>query len=467
MSGTSIKKNFAYKSLLTLSTYIISLITFPYVSRVLGVDKIGLVNFVDNSISYFLIFATLGIATLGIREIASEKSDPTKRNAIFSNLLGLNIISTAIVLIVYIGTVLLIPRFSQYDQLFYIGSARFIFAAFQIEWLYSGLEEFKFITVRSVIIKLLYVLSLFLFVKCEDDYVIYFILNVAVVVINALVNLIYSRKFVKINPHHLFSLRYVKENVILGVYSIMTSMYMSFNVMYLGIVSSNTEVGYYTTAYKLYTIVLGLMSAFNSIMIPRMTYMLNNDSNQYYNLLNKSFDVISMFCIPVLICSIILAPQIIYVIAGSGYEGSILPMRIVMPALIFVGIAQVLANQLLLPMKKDKVLLYTSLIGPVISLLINIFLVPQLHSIGSALVLLFAEFSVALSYIVYTSKNKLVKVPYKLFWISFYKSLPSILVCVICVLTINNYFRCLSVALILSVICWILVNRKYIKSILL
>ena len=94
MSQVSIKKNFVYKSILTTSSYLVAFVTFPYVSRVLGVEKLGLVNFVDNTASYYLLFATMGINILGVREIAKVKTNINKRNAIYSSLLGLNILFT-------------------------------------------------------------------------------------------------------------------------------------------------------------------------------------------------------------------------------------------------------------------------------------------------------------------------------------------------------------------------------------
>ena len=120
----SIRNNFFYKTLLTISSFVIAFLTFPYVSRVLGVEGIGAVNFVDNSVGYFILFATMGISILGTREVASAKEDQTKLNRVFSNLLGLNILFTVVTLIIYIGLIALVPRFSQNAEMFYIGAAQ-------------------------------------------------------------------------------------------------------------------------------------------------------------------------------------------------------------------------------------------------------------------------------------------------------------------------------------------------------
>lgn len=147
-------------------------------------------------------------------------------------------------------------------------------------------------------------------------------------------------------------------------------------------------------------------------MLPRMSSLLaNGEKERFQELINKSYTAMATFSIPMIICSIILAPQIIYILSGPGYEGAILPMRIIMPAALFVGIAQVLAVQILMPMKRDKILLIASIIGASISLLINITVVSRLQSIGSAIVLLCSEMAVTCTYMVYVWREKLAKIP--------------------------------------------------------
>ena len=349
MSQPSIKKNFAYKSILTLSTYLINFITFPYVARVLGVERIGLVNFVDNTVNYFLLFATMGVGLLGVREIAAVKEDKKRRDQVYSNVLALNLLFTLVSLGIYLLCVVTIPKLCQYDELFYIGTAKILFTVFLVEWFFTGVENFRYITLRSILIKVLYIISVFLFVRDTSDYRLYFILTVGVVVLNALINQLYIRKFVRVRWNNIQLFKYLKQNVTLGIYTLMTSMYLTFNVMYLGLVSNNTEVGYYTTAFKLYSVILGFFTAFTNVMLPRMSSLLaNGEKDRFQELVNRSFSVMATCCIPLILCSMIMAPQIVYILSGPGYEGAILPMRIIMPAAFAVGVAQVLAIHTLL-----------------------------------------------------------------------------------------------------------------------
>ena len=467
MLQPSIKKNFAYKSVLTLSTYLINFITFPYVARVLGVERIGLVNFVDNTVNYFLLFATMGVGLLGVREIAAVKEDKKRRDQVYSSVLALNLLFTLVSLGIYLLCVVTIPKLCQYDELFYIGTAKILFTVFLVEWFFTGVENFRYITLRSILIKVLYIISVFLFVRDTSDYRLYFILTVGVVVLNALINQLYIREFVRVRWNNIQLFKYLKQNVTLGIYTLMTSMYLTFNVMYLGLVSKNTEVGYYTTAFKLYSVVLGFFTAFTNVMLPRMSSLLaNGEKDRFQELVNRSFSVMSTCCIPLILCSMIMAPQIVYILSGPGYEGAILPMRIIMPAAFAVGVAQVLAIQVLMPMKKDKVLLVASIIGAVVSLLINLLVVPYIESVGSAVVLLCSEAVVTGAYLWYVLSHKLTLISVKTIGKSVLYSLPSVVVCWGCGRWIENEFVGVGCAFLLSLFCLIYANRAYFRGLI-
>ena len=459
MSQPSIKKNFAYKSVLTLSTYLINFITFPYVARVLGVERIGLVNFVDNTVNYFLLFATMGVGLLGVREIAAVKEDKKRRDQVYSSMLALNLLFTLVSLGIYLLCISTIPKLCQYDELFYIGTAKILFTVFLVEWFFTGVENFRYITLRSILIKVLYIISVFLFVRDTSDYRLYFILTVGVVVLNALINQLYIRKFVRVRWNNIQLFKYLKQNVTLGIYTLMTSMYLTFNVMYLGLVPNNTEVGYYTTAFKLYSVILGFFTAFTNVMLPRMSSLLaNGEKDRFQELVNRSFSVMATCCIPLILCSMIMAPQIVYILSGPGYEGAILPMRIIMPAAFAVGVAQVLAIQVLMPMKKDKVLLIASIIGAVVSLLINLLVVPSVKSVGSAVVLLCSEMGVTGMYVWYVLSQELILIPIKAIGKNVLFSLPSVVICLGCGRWIDNELLGVGCAVVLAGILWMLLQ---------
>ena len=391
----SLKKNIAYKGLLTISNYLLAFITFPYITRVLGVERFGQVNFALNVVEYFLIFATLGINTIGTREIAAVNGVQKKLNHVFSSIFGMNFVLTIIVSIIFLISIQLITKFNENSCLLYIGLGKIISTCFLVEWFYTGIEKFKYITIRSLLIKILYVISVFIFVKTRTDYILYFLLTVGAVVLNAIVNFLFCRKLVKIDWHDFYNFEFIKPNIILGIQALMTSTYMTFNVMWLGLVSTDVQVGYYTTAFRLYFIAISLFGAYTAVMIPRMSAIVAEGNNELFRvLLRKSFRICILFCIPIIIVGVIFTPFIIYLVAGHGYEGAIIPMRIIMPAVLFVCIAQVIALQILVPFKKDKALLVASIAGASLALIFNFIFVKNYGAIGSALTLLFSEFCV-------------------------------------------------------------------------
>lgn len=455
----SLKKNFAYRSVLTLSTYLIGFITFPYVARVLGVEQIGLVNFVDNTVNYFLLFATLGVGILGVREIAAAEKNREHRGKVFANILGMNVVFTLLTLVAYFILIAAVPKLHQYTELFYVGAAKILFTAFLIEWFFSGVEDFRYITLRTVAIKTLYVVSVFLFVRGPGDYILYFVLTTCTVVLNAVVNMVYVRRFVSFKSCDFFCRTYLKPNLMLGFYAIMTSMYITFNVMFLGLASNNVEVGYYTTAFKLYTIVLGLFSAFTTVMMPRMSALIAKGDKECFGvMIGKSFSALFTYCIPLAVCSIVLAPQIIYALSGAGYEGAVLPMRMIMGLVLVVGTAQILAVQVLMPMKRDRILLAASVSGALLSVAANILLVPRLASIGTAFVLIGAECTVTAIYLVYVLKRRILPIPFGCFLRNVIYALPCGVICWLCGKYVGNPFAVLAVSGALSGLYWLILH---------
>ena len=151
----SVKKNFIYSSIITLSNYIFPLLTFPYVSRVLGVSNIGICNFVDSIIHYFIYISMMGITAVGIREIASNKDDNAKLSKTFTSLALINCVTTLIAAIALVICIHTVPKFHEYKELLYVGVLKLVGNALLIDWLYKGLEDFKYITKRTLLVKTL------------------------------------------------------------------------------------------------------------------------------------------------------------------------------------------------------------------------------------------------------------------------------------------------------------------------
>lgn len=413
----SITKNVGWSSILTSVNYIFPLITYPYVSRILGVSNIGICNFVDSTVNYFCLFSMMGMSYLGIREVAKAKGDAKMLSTTFSSLLTLNLITTIFVIVVLITSIFLVPRFHEYSNLLFIGVLKVLFNSLSIEWLYRGLEDFRYVTIRSIIVRLIYVASVFIFVREENDYAIYYLLLTLTIVLNAIINLMHSRKYVR------FTFKMVsctsvanilKPFVILGIYQLLTSLYKNLNIVYLGFEGGNEQVGYYTTATKLHGIILALFTAFTSVIMPRMASLVSEGKKKEFELLfKKSIMILFAFSVPIMCLCAIFSDSIIRIISGAGYENATPSMQIVIPLVFIIGYEQILVYQILMPLKKDKSIFVNSIVGAIVGLFLNILLVPYLHSIGSALVWLISETGVLISAQFFVSKYANMMFPFK------------------------------------------------------
>ena len=388
----SLKKNIFYSIVLVLANYVFPFLTYPYVSRVLGVTNIGACNFVDSVINYFALFSMLGVDSLGVREIAKCRGDKDSINKVFSNIFTVNLSLTALLLGILAILTYTVPQFQAHQDLMFLGMFKLLFNCLLVEWVYKGLEDFKLISLRSIIIKLLYVVSVFAFVKKREDVWIYYLLSTAMVVLNAAVNLAFSKGRFRIRLCWSEFLPTFRSLLTLGVYAILTSMYTTFNVTFLGFVSGDDEVGYYSTATKIYYMVMALFAAFTGVMMPRMSNLLSaGRRDEFKSGFSLALQVLFGFSFPLVAWMMVSAPDIVALIAGPGYEGAILPMRLVAPLIFIIGYEQILVIQTLIPLGKDKILLRNSIFGALLGTLLNIVLVPVFASVGSALVWILTE----------------------------------------------------------------------------
>lgn len=436
-----VKKNFAYSLILTVSGYIFPLIIFPYVSRVLGVDNIGICSFVDSIINYFILFSMMGISSLGIREIASQKNNRDELDKCFSSLVILNGVFTLIAAIVLIALIYLVPKFFLYKELLWMGVIKLLFNFLLIEWLFKGLEEFKYITIRSLIIKILYAISVFLFVKESSDYPIYYFLSVAMVVINSVVNYTYSRKYVSFRIIQARPFLYLRQFLTIGLYLILTSFYTSFNVTYLGMVSTTTQVGYYSTATKIFSVFLSIFSAFTGVMLPNMSHLFSQGRmDDFKEMISKSVRALSSIAIPLIVLSELLTPEIIALLAGKGYEGAIPITRVVLPLIFILGYEQILAIQVLMPMHKDNALLVNSIVGASFGIIMNVVLVKLYQGLGSSLVWLLSEVLIMALLQFWSRRYLSLRFPFKQLLISAIVYLPAFVILLLVCKNVENMF---------------------------
>lgn len=448
----SLKKNFIYNAILTMSGYIFPLMVYPYVSRVLGVANIGACNFVDSIVEYFTILSMMGMNTIGIREIAKCKNDQQKLDNVFSQLFSLNTLTTITAIIILIIATNIVPKFAPYKDLLYIGVGKLFFNYMLINWFFQGLENFKYIAARTIFVKILFVISVFLFVKTETDVKLYYFLVALTWAGNGIINFIYAKKYVSFN----FTLKINKAIIgsffILGVYWVMNSMYTTLNVAFLGFATNDIEVGYYTTANKLLTVIMTMFTALTSVMVPRVSVALkSNDNSEAKALIRKAINALMLFAIPLIFFVFPFSQELIYLMSGKGYEGATTPLQIMTPLFFLVGYNQIIVLQTLLPMGKDKDILRNSILAASVGIISNIFLTLNFGKNGSAIVLILAELSVLLSSQFCVTKYLGLKIPFKLIIKHIIGFSPIIIICYVIKYFINSYVISLIVSA--SIIC--------------
>jgi len=410
----SIRKNFGYNLLLTVCGYIIPFITFPYISRVLGVQNLGVCNFVDSIINYFVLFSMLGVGSYGVREIARVRLDEGKRNAVFTNLVLLNLVMTVVAIIVLIVCTFSIPKLADYRPFLLIGIVKLVFNVFLIEWFYQGIQDFKYITIRSLAIRLAYVVAIFVFIRSEADVLLYYFITTLTTVLNACINFLHSKRYVKIDIRAFNPKIFIVPVLSFGYYRVLTSMYTTFNTVFLGFSCNDIEVGYFSTATKLYSIIMSVLSAFTTVMIPHVSELIRDGQvARLQKIADQTLMVISSISIPLIVFCQFCAPDIIRLIAGPGYEGAIVPFRIVIFLLLIIGAEQILIQQFLMASTKNKPIIAVSSLGAVTGVLLNVLLTPSMGSIGSSCAWGISEVCVLVLGIILVKKNLNIIVPFK------------------------------------------------------
>lgn len=422
-----IKRNYFYNSLLTLSNYVFPLIVYPYVSRVLGASNIGICNFVDSVVHWFILFSMMGISILGNREMAATGGDPERRSKAFSGLLTLNLLTTLIAALALVGAIYTVPKLFIYRKMLWVGVLKLMSNFLCIEWYFVGTENFRYITGRTILVKTVFILSVLLFVRKADDYPVYYLLSVLVVLANAVINITYARHSVSFSLRGIDLRTYVKPYLMLGLYMFMTATYVTLNVTYLGFVSDSEQVGYYTTASKLYSIVISFFSAFTGVMLPRMSSLLSkNEDAEFRRMIDKSFDFLMTFSIPLVLFATVCAPEIVRIFAGAGYEGAYLPARLIMPLIFIVGMEQIFVLQVLMPSRRDRSVFIGALGGALVGISLTFTLVRPLQAVGSAIVWGSSELVVLVFSSYFSWKENGIPFPWKSLWKQFLGYLPAL-----------------------------------------
>lgn len=395
MKVKSIKVNALLNVIYTITNMIFPLITYPYVTRILSATGMGKVSFFTSVSNYAVMIGSLGISTYGIRAVAKARDDKERLSKVATELLILNSIITAIVIITMLLSVPFVRKFGAEPVLLIINLVIIATTPFGMTWLYSGLEQYGYITKRNIAFKCLSLILVFVFVKKEDDYPIYAAITAFSSIASYLCNLFYSRRFLKF--HNLNGLEYkkhLKPMLLLFASILAVSVYTNLDTVMLGFINGDREVGLYTVATKIKWLLLSSVNAVSAVLLPRLSnYFSNNEVEKYNAELKKSVSFIFLITLPLALYFILESFDSIMFMGGSDYSDAVLCMQLLMPILIISGFSNVTGNQILIPQGRDSQFMIAVVTGAVVDVIGNAILMPTLGCTGAAIATLIAEFA--------------------------------------------------------------------------
>ena len=417
MKNKSLGKNAFLNGLRSVLNIIFPIITFPYVSRVLSVGELGKYNWSNSFVSYFLLIAGLGIATYAVREGAKFRNDRNEISDFASQVFSINIFSTVASYILLFLCILIFPKVQSYSACIYVFSIQIVFTTLGTEWIYSIFEEYTYITVRSIVFKILSVIMLFIFVRKQGDYLNYAGITVFSAVGSNILNYLHAKKFCTIRFTFKIDWKaHFKPILIIFASSVATTIYLSLDTTLLGLINNNYVVGIYSVSTKMYNIVKQLIAAVLTVTIPRFALLWGrNRYREYRKLLLQISDVLALISIPAAVGVFMLAPQIVILLSSTKYIRAVSSLRLLCPALIFSVFSWIFTSCVLIPAKRENKVLIITIISAVANLILNLLLMPSLEENAAAITTSLSE-AISMLLGIYYSKDIVKRLYDKEFW---------------------------------------------------
>lgn len=409
----SIKTNYALNLVNTLSGMLFPLLVFPYVSRVMLADGMGLVNFYASIIQYVILLTSLGIPLYAVRETAKVRDDVDALNRVSLEILSLHTILTIAGYFVIFILCMSVEKIQENLVLFLILSTNVFFTAIGCDWFYQGIENFKYITIRGLAIKVVSVAFLFLFVHDRGDLLIYGLYTVIGSVGGNLFNFFKLRQYIhpsRIRFNTLHPFRHLRPVCKIFILYVVISIYSQLGVIMLGFMKDASAVGYFSASLKVCTMLMGITTTLVTSLIPRMSnYIGTGQKGKFDDLAQKTIDFVFMICTPIVFFLILEAPCIINILCGDSFEPAIRTMQLLAPQMLITSLGYVLGSEILLPQGREKIFIWAAGWGAIISLALNFILIPRYAQDGAAVVIVIAQLAVLVGLMVMGRKYLPVK----------------------------------------------------------
>lgn len=391
MSQKSIKKNSIYSILKTGSSILFPLITFPYISRVLLTENVGKINFGLSIVSYFSLVASLGITTYAIRECSAVRDDKDKLSNTASQIWSINIITTIIAYIALAVTLLCYRKLDNYRTLIVIQSLSIVFTTLGADWLNQAMEDFRYITLRTVAFQFISLLLMFIFVQKPEDYMKYAVISLVSSSGASLFNIWYRRRYCRVRIIKDFKngiewKRHMMPILYLFVMILAQTIFNSVDSTMLGLMHGDHEVGIYSAAHKITNIINQVVGSLLWVIMPRMShYFAENKYDEVNKLLRKILGFNFLLGLPCAIGTMLLSKDIIRIVAGEAFVEATSVLRILMIGFIFTLIGgNYLGNAILLPSKNEKYYMIVCMTAAVVNVIGNYISIPYFGANAAA-----------------------------------------------------------------------------------
>lgn len=391
----SIKGNIVLNGLNTITGIIFPVITFPYAARILMPEGIGAVGFLNSIVSYIILITSLGIPVYAVKEVAKLKDNKQERDKFTIEIFVLSFILCCIGYLLVFILDKFVPQIHSHSALFYILSLSIVFSTIGVNWFYQGVEDFKFITIRGIIIRSLSAIALFVFVKDNSDLIIYGIIVVGSTVGNNIINFLHLRKFIDFKIISISSLRlvrHIKPSFQIFILNLIVSLYVQLNSIMLGFFSNDNEVGYFVAGTKISHIALTLIASIGTVMLPRCSYLWGiGDSLSFKSIITKSLNLTLALSFPIAVGLCVLAQPITLVFCGSDYTSSVPVLLFNAPIVIILSLTNMIGIQILYPVDKTKMIIWSVSGGAIVNIITNAILISKYGAVGAAFATLIAE----------------------------------------------------------------------------
>lgn len=413
MSEKSLGTNALFNVLYRCLNVLFPLVTMVYVSRILMPEGVGKVASAQNVIAYFVIIASLGLPTYGVKKIAEFRDDREKCSRTFTELFVINAISTIICSFIYIIMLFSVDFFQPKIAISLVVGIQLFANVINIDWLYQGYEEFRYIMLRSFFVKLVALISVFIFVRDTSDYIIYALITALSLVANFIFNVAHMHKYVDMTFKQLCIQKHIKPILTLLAASIAIEIYTLCATTFLNILKGDEIVAYFTNSVKAVAVTRTMITAICAVFLPRLNYYIGkNRIDDFNKLAVKGISLLLSMSIPATIILAVLAKDFVMILFGAAYLPSVLSMQILSVSVITVAISNFMGYQILVSLGKEKIVLYSTIIAAIINIILNIVLISPFGHYGAAIASVISEAAVSLYQLYYVSKSIPLKFSY-------------------------------------------------------